>query len=78
MCFQPMGCMWLYENWSRGRSGERTLGWTVQACVAVFVVVSGMFLTVAGTYGTVVGVIKAFKETKGAAAWSCADNSNSV
>ncbi|KAJ4317539.1 hypothetical protein N0V84_007284 [Fusarium piperis] len=78
MCFQPMGCMWLYDNWSRGRSGGRTLGWTVQACVAVFVVVSGMFLTVAGTYGAVVGVIKAFKETKGAAAWSCADNSNSV
>ncbi|UPL02410.1 hypothetical protein LCI18_013344 [Fusarium solani-melongenae] len=55
MCFQPMGCMWLYDNWSRGRSGGRTLGWTVQACVAVFVVVSGMFLTVAGAYGTVVG-----------------------
>ncbi|KAH7246825.1 transmembrane amino acid transporter protein-domain-containing protein [Fusarium solani] len=78
MCFQPMGCMWLYDNWSSGRSGGRTIGWSVQACVAVFVVVSGMFLTVAGTYGTVVGVIKAFKETKGAAAWSCADNSNSV
>ncbi|WAO95003.1 Aa-trans domain-containing protein [Fusarium falciforme] len=78
MCFQPMGCMWLYDNWSRGRSGGRTIGWTVQAYVAVFVVVSGMFLTVAGTYGTVVGVIKAFNETKGAAAWSCADNSNSV
>ncbi|KAM6516021.1 hypothetical protein FALCPG4_014210 [Fusarium falciforme] len=78
MCFQPMGCMWLYDNWSRGHSGGRTIGWTVQAYVAVFVVVSGMFLTVAGTYGTVVGVIKAFNETKGAAAWSCADNSNSV
>ncbi|EEU41845.1 uncharacterized protein NECHADRAFT_85840 [Fusarium vanettenii 77-13-4] len=78
MCFQPMGCMWLYDNWSSGRSGGRSLSWTIQACVAVFVVVSGMFLTVAGTYGTVVGVIKAFKETKGAAAWSCADNSNSV
>ncbi|RSM18987.1 hypothetical protein CDV31_002118 [Fusarium ambrosium] len=78
MCFQPMGCMWLYDNWSRGRSGDRSFNWTVQACVAVFVVVSGMFLTVAGTYGTVVGVIKAFRETKGAAAWSCADNSNSV
>ncbi|RSL57158.1 hypothetical protein CEP54_008439 [Fusarium duplospermum] len=78
MCFQPMGCMWLYDNWSRGRSGGRSVGWTIQACVAVFVVVSGMFLTVAGTYGTVVGVIKAFRETKGAAAWSCADNSNSV
>ncbi|KAL2670805.1 hypothetical protein Neosp_014607 [[Neocosmospora] mangrovei] len=78
MCFQPMGCMWLYDNWSSGRSGRRSVSWTIQACVAVFVVVSGMFLTVAGTYGTVVGVIKAFKETKGAAAWSCADNSNSV
>lgn len=33
---------------------------------------------VAGTYGSVVGLINTFAETDGSAAWSCADNSNSV
>ncbi|KAF4978231.1 hypothetical protein FZEAL_5336 [Fusarium zealandicum] len=78
-CFQPMGCMWLYDNWHRGKNkGERTLQWTLMACFSIFVVILGTFLMIGGTYGSVVGIINSYKESGGSAAWSCADNSNSV
>lgn len=77
MSFQPMGCMWLYDNWKRPRS-ERNWKWTLMVCWAVFVVVSGTFMTIAGTYGSIVGIINSYKLSGGSAAWSCADNSNSV
>lgn len=41
-------------------------------------IVAGCFLTVAGTYGTVVGIIKSYNESGGSAAFSCSDNSNST
>ncbi|KAB8204818.1 transmembrane amino acid transporter protein-domain-containing protein [Aspergillus parasiticus] len=41
------------------------------------VIVSGAFLMIAGTYGSVVNVIASSKVTSGSSAWSCADNSNS-
>ncbi|POS68883.1 transmembrane amino acid transporter [Diaporthe helianthi] len=76
MSFQPMGCMWLYDNWSQGKS-ERSVRWILMVCVSVFVVASGTFLMVAGTYGSAVGIAKSYEATGGSAAWSCADNSNS-
>ncbi|RSL51071.1 hypothetical protein CEP54_011628 [Fusarium duplospermum] len=76
MSFQPMGCMWLYDNWSRRR--EATLGWYLMVAYSVFVVVSGTFLMIGGTYGSIVGIIDSMKETGGSPAWACADNSNSV
>ncbi|KAE8329581.1 transmembrane amino acid transporter protein-domain-containing protein [Aspergillus sergii] len=75
--FQPSGCMWLYDNWSRGRE-QRSHRWTLGVCWSVFVVVCGTFLMVAGTYGSVVGIIDSFKTNGGSGVWSCADNSNSV
>ncbi|KAI9899834.1 hypothetical protein N3K66_004096 [Trichothecium roseum] len=77
MCFQPMGCMWLYDNWSKGKE-ERSVKWTATAAFAIFVVVSGTFLMIAGTYGSVVDIMNTYKESGGSAAWTCADNSNSV
>ncbi|EEU43545.1 uncharacterized protein NECHADRAFT_104917 [Fusarium vanettenii 77-13-4] len=76
MSFQPMGCMWLYDNWSRRR--EATLSWYLMVAYSVFVVVSGTFLMIGGTYGSIVGIIDSMKETGGSPAWACADNSNSV
>ncbi|RSL55158.1 hypothetical protein CEP53_007215 [Fusarium sp. AF-6] len=76
MSFQPMGCMWLYDNWSRRR--EATLGWYLMVAYSVFVVVAGTFLMIGGTYGSIVGIIDSMKETGGSPAWACADNSNSV
>ncbi|KAE8394450.1 transmembrane amino acid transporter protein-domain-containing protein [Aspergillus alliaceus] len=77
MSFQPMGCMWLYDNWSQGKQ-ERTAQWTLMVCWSVFVVLCGSFLTVAGTYGSIVSVVNSYSESGGSAAWSCADNSNST
>ncbi|KAM5349168.1 hypothetical protein ACJ41O_008991 [Fusarium nematophilum] len=77
MSFQPMGCMWLYDNWSRGRR-DPSLGWYLMVAWSVFVIVSGTFLMIGGTYGSIVGIIDSYKESGGSSAWSCADNSNSV
>lgn len=77
MSFQPMGCMWLYDNWSKDKV-NRSLKWKVMVCWSVWIVVIGTFLMIAGTYGSIVGIIKSYKESGGSAAWSCADNSNST
>ncbi|KAG8157911.1 hypothetical protein KVR01_012183 [Diaporthe batatas] len=76
MSFQPMGCMWLYDNWTQGKS-ERSVRWILMVCVSVFVVASGTFMMVAGTYGSALSIAKTYEATGGSAAWSCADNSNS-
>ncbi|KAB8201687.1 transmembrane amino acid transporter protein-domain-containing protein [Aspergillus parasiticus] len=78
MCFQPMGCMWIYDNWHKRREGLATKQWWFMLCFSVFVVVSGTFLTVAGTYGSVVGIMDSYKTEGGSAAFTCADNSGSV
>ncbi|KAI0019434.1 putative amino acid transporter [Xylariomycetidae sp. FL0641] len=77
MSFQPMGCMWLYDNWNTGKA-ERTTKWTLMVCWSVFVIVSGTFLTIAGTYACIHDIIASYKESGGSAAWACADNSGSV
>jgi hypothetical protein len=74
MSFQPMGCMWFYDHWGTSRRGVR---WYLMAAISVFVIVIGWFLTVAGTYGSIVGIIDSYNQKGGSAAWSCADNSNS-
>ncbi|KAF5004863.1 hypothetical protein FDECE_8645 [Fusarium decemcellulare] len=75
MAFQPMGCMWFYDNWN---TEERTLKWRLMVAWSAFVIASGTFLMVAGTYGSIVGIIDSYKESGGSRAWSCDDNSNSV
>lgn len=75
MSFQPMGCMWLYDNWNVPKT-ERTWRWMFMVGFAVFVIVSGTFMMVAGTYGSIVGIMESYKVSGGSAAWSCADNSN--
>lgn len=77
MCFQPYGCMWLYDNWSQGKQ-ERSPKWMAMVAFSVFVIFSGTFLMIAGTYGSIVGIIDSYKVSGGSAAWTCADNSNSV
>ncbi|KAJ4245158.1 hypothetical protein NW757_010168 [Fusarium falciforme] len=77
MSFQPMGCMWFYDNWSSDK-GKRNLTWFLMVIWSGFVVVSGTFLMVAGTYGSVVTIIDSYKKDGGSKAWACADNSNSV
>lgn len=76
MSFQPMGFMWLHDNWYR-KQENKTVWWQVGVCWSVVVIVIGSFLMVAGTYGSIIGIMDSYKESGGSAAWSCADNSNS-
>ncbi|RSL75703.1 hypothetical protein CEP51_010621 [Fusarium floridanum] len=77
-CFQPMGCMWLYDNWSEGKENGRPIRWTLMVCWSVFVIISGTFLMIAGTYGSVLEIIAALEADGASGSWSCVDNSNSV
>lgn len=75
MSFQPMGCMWLYDNWKIGRE-RPTVKWMLLSSWSILIVVLGTFLTVAGTYGSIVSISASSKAASGTSAWSCADNSN--
>ncbi|KAF4776081.1 transmembrane amino acid transporter [Colletotrichum scovillei] len=77
LSFQPMGCMWLYDHWAEGKLEKRPR-WIAMVCFSCFVVISGTFLMIAGAYGSVVGIMDSYKKSGGSAAFSCADNSNSV
>ncbi|KAL0941384.1 amino acid transporter [Colletotrichum truncatum] len=77
LSLQPMGCMWLYDNWSAGKL-EKNPRWIAMVCFSVFVIVAGCFLMIAGAYGSVVGIMATYKKSGGSSAFSCADNSNSV
>ena len=76
MCFQPMAAMWLYEHWSEGKV-RKSYWWMFMVGWCAFIMLSGTFLMVGGTYGAVVSIIEDYKATGGTAAWSCADNSGS-
>ncbi|CZT21413.1 probable neutral amino acid permease [Ramularia collo-cygni] len=73
MSFQPMGCMYLYDNWNRPPSA-RTKRWYFGISWAFFIIIIGTFVMVAGTYSTILGIINDKGRTS---PWSCADNSNS-
>ncbi|KAL4750343.1 hypothetical protein BDW72DRAFT_203981 [Aspergillus terricola var. indicus] len=77
MSFQPMGCMRLYDNWTTGK-GDKKVRWVLMVSWCVFIIGIGTFCMVAGTYGSIVGVVDSYKETGGSGAWSCVDNSGSV
>ncbi|KAJ5485540.1 hypothetical protein N7539_005528 [Penicillium diatomitis] len=74
MCFQPMGGMWLYDNWSKGKT-HRTTRWKWMVCWSIFVIVAGFFLMVAGTYGSVLSIVNSYRTNGGTSAWTCANNS---
>ncbi|CAI7582203.1 unnamed protein product [Penicillium bialowiezense] len=78
MCMQPMGAMWLYDNWWKNADRKKNMSWIIAGLWSVALIVLGTFLMVAGTYGSVMGIIDAYSESGGSAAFSCADNSNSV
>ena len=71
----PQGAMWLYDNWSRP---NRNLSWKLLAAWNISIIIIGFFLMGVGTYGSVKDIIDAYNASGGSAAWSCADNSNSV
>ena len=77
LSLQPMGCMWLYDNWKTGKT-ERSRWWMMMVCWSGFVILVGCFIMVSGTYGSVVSIVESYKASGGSGSWSCADNSNST
>ncbi|RAK81970.1 amino acid transporter [Aspergillus fijiensis CBS 313.89] len=75
LCFQPMGCMWLYDNWGPGRQ-KKSLRWCLMVAWCIFVILTGFFLTIGGTYSSIVSIISSYEKTGGSSAWSCANNDN--
>lgn len=59
LCFQPMGCMWLYDNWSRSKDNP-TLGWYLMVGWCVFVIVAGTYIQGTGTYGSIMSIIDTY------------------
>ena len=77
LCFEPMGLMWLYDNWYADESA-RTVRWKIGVIWSVCVIVVGLFLMVAETYGSALSIINALRTGGDTSPWTCADNSNSV
>ncbi|KAJ5337551.1 amino acid transporter [Penicillium brevicompactum] len=73
LCFQPMGCMWLYDNWGPGRH-QKSLIWSIKVAWCVFMIMAGFFLTIGGTYSSIMSINASYKKTGGSAAWSCGNN----
>ncbi|KAF5640658.1 neutral amino acid permease [Fusarium sp. NRRL 52700] len=73
LCFQPFGCMWLYDNW---RPRQRSLRWKGKVAWSIFIIIIGTFLMVGGIFGSINGLITATAKGDGRP-WSCEDNSNS-
>ncbi|KAE8331367.1 amino acid transporter [Aspergillus sergii] len=73
LCFQPMGCMWLYDNWSPGKR-EKSLKWCLGVTWCIFVILTGFFLTIGGTYSSIVSINNSYQKSGGSSAWSCANN----
>ncbi|PYH87303.1 putative amino acid transporter [Aspergillus uvarum CBS 121591] len=74
LAYQPTGCMWFYDNW---HTRSRSWRWMLLATWSVLIVVVGCFMTVAGTYGSIVSIVDPLRADGGTKPWTCADNSNS-
>jgi len=73
VCIIPYTIMWWHDNWRGRTSEERSMGSTrIKFYINVLVLIIGIFLLVAGTYGSVVDLINT---TVDSGPWSCKDNS---
>lgn len=66
--------MWWNDNWRYATSAERTGKKKAMFAFNILVLLIGVFITGAGTYGAVDTIIKDKSRTT---PWSCADNSGS-
>jgi amino acid permease len=76
VCLIPYPIMWWHDNW-RGRTKEERSVPSIRInfYLNVILLIAGLFLMIAGTYGSVVDLINTTVDT---GPWTCADNSGSV
>ncbi|KAJ5825325.1 hypothetical protein N7474_002463 [Penicillium riverlandense] len=77
LAYQAAGCMWFYDNWSDIHTTKRTWRWIALAFWSGFLIVVGTFITIAGTYGSVVNIVDSLQKEGSSRSWTCVDNSNS-
>ncbi|KAL4878166.1 transmembrane amino acid transporter protein-domain-containing protein [Aspergillus karnatakaensis] len=77
LAYQPTGCMWFYDNWTKRKTTANPWKWRLLASWATFIIVFGTFIMIAGTYGAIRAIIDSLKAGGGSTPWTCADNSNS-
>lgn len=70
ICFHPMACLWLHDNW---RSTRRNKMFWSRACWHAFLLVLGSFLVAACTWAACSNIAVSSTSVK---PWSCADNSD--
>ncbi|WOO79628.1 N amino acid transport system protein [Vanrija pseudolonga] len=68
----PYGAMWWHDNWRPVKPEQRTLKLWALLALNIFITFTGLFITVAGTYGAVIDLIKS---SASGGPWSCKDNS---
>lgn len=69
--------MWFFDYWKDRKDPKKNrLGFKLLVALNAWIIVSGFFLMVGGTYGSIVSIMNDYKES-GGSAWSCADNSGS-
>lgn len=73
MTLQFMACMWFYDEWQY-RHVKKTFKYRAIFAFNVWLLLAGSFITVAGTYGAVSGII----DTVAGKSFNCDDNSNTV
>ncbi|TXT05311.1 uncharacterized protein COLE_06631 [Cutaneotrichosporon oleaginosum] len=75
VCFIPYTIMWIHDNWrlSDVRTTKRRMGFYLN----IVLLILGIFLLAAGTYGAIEDLITVTKGPIGKP-WGCADNSGSV
>lgn len=70
-----MCCFSLTNLQGQDEDARRSLGKRINALIALFLIIGGTFLTVAGTYGAIVALVNDKSHTR---PWTCEDNSASV
>jgi amino acid permease len=74
MSLQPLGMMWLYDNF-KGRT--RDIRWMCGVAISFTAIIVGTYIMVAGSYAAIFEIVNDYKSGR-SGAWSCADNSNSA
>ncbi|GAA6007749.1 uncharacterized protein JCM10292_005421 [Rhodotorula paludigena] len=77
-CTSIISVLWFFDHWSlRHNPARNTLSYKIRFALQVFIFVAGIFITIGGSYGAIVDIIRTYGNS-GGRAWSCADNSGSV
>lgn len=67
------GPHWFVESFTVYKKGRKS---AALICIAYFMIVSGTFIIVGGSYSTITSIRQAYSETEIGSAFSCADNSS--